>query len=59
MLRSSVGFNRVSLLVGREASGEGEECMATSGLIRWGAIGLILGGVMWLLLGLSALFGYL
>ena len=33
--------------------------MATSGLIRWGAIGLILGGVTWLVLGLSAVFGYL
>jgi hypothetical protein len=33
--------------------------MATSGLVRWGAIGLILGGVMWLVLGLSAVFGYL
>ncbi len=33
--------------------------MATSGLVRWGAIGLILGGVVWLVLGLSAVFGYL
>jgi hypothetical protein len=33
--------------------------MATSGLVRWGAIGFILGGVMWLVLGLSAAFGYL
>ena len=33
--------------------------MATSGLVRWGAIGLMLGGVMWLVLGLSAVFGYL
>jgi hypothetical protein len=33
--------------------------MATSGLIRWGAIGLMLGGVMWVVLGLSALVGYL
>ena len=33
--------------------------MAASGLVRWGAIGLILGGVVWLVLGLSAVFGYL
>jgi hypothetical protein len=33
--------------------------MASSGLIRWGAIGLMLGGVMWVVLGLSALVGYL
>ena len=33
--------------------------MGSSGLIRWGAIGLILGGVTWLVLGLSAVFGYL
>ena len=33
--------------------------MAASGLIRWGAIGFVLGGVAWLVLGLSARFGYL
>ncbi len=33
--------------------------MATSGLIRWGAIGFFLGGVTWLVLGLAAIFGYL
>ena len=33
--------------------------MATSRLVRWGAMGLMLGGVMWLVLGLSAVFGYL
>ncbi len=33
--------------------------MASSGLIRWGAMGLMLGGVMWLVLGLSTVFGYL
>ena len=33
--------------------------MATSGLIRWDAIGLMLGGVTWVVLGLSALVGYL
>ena len=33
--------------------------MASSGLIRWGAIGFMLGGVAWLVLGLSARFGYL
>jgi hypothetical protein len=33
--------------------------MASLDLIRWGAIGLMLGGVMWLALGLSALVGYL
>lgn len=36
-----------------------EECMAAPGLVRWGAIGFMLSGVMWLVLGLSALFGYL
>jgi hypothetical protein len=33
--------------------------MAASGVIRWGAIGFMLGGVAWLVLGLSARFGYL
>jgi hypothetical protein len=33
--------------------------MASLGLIRWGAIGFILGGVTWLVLGLSARLGYL
>ena len=33
--------------------------MAASGLVRWGAIGLILGGVVWLVLGLSAVVSYL
>jgi hypothetical protein len=33
--------------------------MATSGLIRWGAIGFMLGGVMWVVLGLGAIVGYL
>jgi hypothetical protein len=33
--------------------------MASSVLIRWGAIGFMLGGVTWLVLGLSARFGYL
>jgi hypothetical protein len=33
--------------------------MASLDLIRWGAIGLMLGGVMWLALGLSVLVGYL
>ena len=33
--------------------------MASSGLIRWGAIGLVSGGLTWLVLGLSAVFGYL
>lgn len=33
--------------------------MASSGLIRWGAMGFMLGGVAWLVLGLSARFGYL
>ena len=33
--------------------------MASSGLIRWGAMGLMLGGVMWLVLGLSTVFGFL
>ena len=33
--------------------------MESSGLIRWGAIGLMLGGVIWLILGVSVVFGYL
>jgi len=33
--------------------------MGTSGLVRWSAIGLMLGGVSWVVLGLSAVFGYL
>lgn len=33
--------------------------MASSGIVRWGAIGLMLGGVIWLVLGLSGLVGYL
>jgi hypothetical protein len=35
------------------------EQMGSSGLVRWGAIGLMLGGVVWLVLGLSSAFGYL
>ncbi len=47
-------------LAGREASGKvGGEGMASSSLIRWGAIGLMLGGVLWVVLGLSAAVGYL
>ena len=33
--------------------------MSASALIRWGAVGLMLGGVVWVVLGLSALVGYL
>ena len=33
--------------------------MASSGLSRWGAIALLSGGLTWLVLGLSAVFGYL
>ena len=33
--------------------------MGSSGLVRWGAIGLMLGGATWLVLGLSIRFGYL
>src|SRR5215210_1283984 len=33
--------------------------MGSSGLVRWGAISLMLGGVVWLILGLSNVFGYL
>ena len=33
--------------------------MASSGPIRWGAVGFVLGGVVWIVLGLSAVFGYL
>ncbi len=35
------------------------EDMGSSGLVRWGAFGLMLGGVVWLVLGLSNVFGYL
>ncbi len=33
--------------------------MASSGIVRWGAICLMLSGVIWLVLGLSAVVGYL
>ena len=33
--------------------------MGSSGLVRWGAIDLMLGGVVWLILGLSNVFGFL
>jgi hypothetical protein len=33
--------------------------MGSTWLVRWGAIGLMLGGAVWLVLGLSALLGYL
>jgi hypothetical protein len=33
--------------------------MGSSGLVRWGAMGLMLGGVVWVVLGLSAVLGYL
>ena len=33
--------------------------MASLGLIRWGAIGFILGGLTWLVLGLAARLCYL
>ena len=33
--------------------------MAAPGLIRWDAIGFMLGGVMWVVLGLGAVVGYL
>jgi hypothetical protein len=46
-------------LVVKEASDKGRDCVGTSGLIRWGAISLMLGGVMWLLLGFLATIGYL
>jgi hypothetical protein len=36
-----------------------KECMGSSGLVRWGAIDLMLGGVVWLILGFSNVFGYL
>lgn len=32
--------------------------MATSRIVRWGAIGLMLSGVIWLVLGLSGVVGY-
>ena len=33
--------------------------MGSSGLVRWGAIGLMLGSVVWVVLGLSAVLGFL
>ena len=33
--------------------------MASSGIARWGAIGLVLGSVIWVVLGLSSVVGYL
>jgi hypothetical protein len=33
--------------------------MGYSGLVRWGAISLMLGGAVWTVLGLSTVFGYL
>jgi hypothetical protein len=33
--------------------------MQSSGAVRWGAVGLTLGGAAWLALGLSNVFGYL
>ena len=33
--------------------------MWSPGIIRWGAMGLTLGGAAWLILGLSNVFGYL
>jgi hypothetical protein len=49
----------VPSLVGEQVPGEGKEHMASSGLIRRGAIGFMLGGATWAVLGLSAVFGYL
>ena len=46
-------------MIGREASDQGKERMWSSGLVRWGAVGLILGGAAWIVLGLTAVFGYL
>jgi hypothetical protein len=46
------------LRVGKRRARE-EECMAAPGPIRWGAIGFVLSGVVWFVLGLSALLGYL
>src|SRR5215204_451740 len=33
--------------------------MGSSGLVRWGAIDLMLGGAVWVILGLSGVLGYL
>ena len=33
--------------------------MRSSGLVRWGAIDLMLGGAVWVILGLSGVLGYL
>jgi hypothetical protein len=46
-------------LVGREHAERRKEHMGSSGLVRWGAIDLMLGGAVWLILGLSGVFGYL
>lgn len=39
--------------------GIGEDRVGFTDLVRWGAIGLMLGGVVWLVLGLSNVFGCL
>ncbi len=59
MLRGCAGFRGVPSLFCRRASETVKERMGSSGLIRLGAIGFMLGGVAWLVLGLSAMFGYL
>ena len=59
MLRGCAGLHCVPSLVGRKLRAKGKECMARLGLIRWGAIGLMLGGVVCAVLGLSAIVGYL
>jgi hypothetical protein len=50
-----------TIVSGRKALGSRreKERMGASGLVRWGAIGLMLGGVVWVVLGLSAVLGYL
>ena len=50
-----------TIVSGRKAFGSRreEERMGSSGLVRWGAIGLMLGSVVWVVLGLSAVLGFL
>lgn len=51
--------DRMPSLAGTEAREMRKEHMAASGLIRWGAICLALGGATWVVLGLLAAIGLL
>jgi len=59
--RGGGGFRGVPTLAGREAlrAKGAMKRMGSSGIVRWGAVALMVGGVTWLVLGLSNIFGYL